>query len=683
MASAYRFILTPLCRWLLGLLLALACYPGNAWAAQSEYLEADHVRVQWLLPESLVPGQVNRAGIHFSIDPEWHVYWLNPGDSGAAPRFDFAIQGADIGPVLWPFPRRMPIAHLTNFGYEDEVVYLFDLTPKEGAAAVELTVDLEWLVCKEDCIPGFGVLSASRPVGDRSEWQPEALALLERFSAKLPRPARGSPWQISSAQLSDDHRLTLALTGSGPAPELFPKDGNLISPAAPESTPTADGVRLTFAVRPATAVPETLGFVLVDDARAWSFPELPVETRAVGVDTSESSGIWLLIVFAFLGGLILNLMPCVFPVLSIKLFSLIKMPGQGEAQLARRVREGLLYTAGVLVTFALLGALLLLLRAGGAAIGWGFQLQSAPIVLALIILFWVMALSFVGAFEFGHALVRLGGRGSGGSFSTGVLAVFVAAPCTGPFMGVALGAAATLPALPAMAIFLGLGAGLAAPFLLLAAVPALTNRLPAPGPWMETLRQFLAFPLFATVLWLVWVLGRISGEDGWLLAGAVLLCLSFAAWLARSPRRLWHWVALLVAAVTLVASFAQLNRLEAPAEAAASPASLWHPYDAQAVADAREEGRPVFIDYTAAWCVTCQVNKSLVLDTEAAEALFQRHQVYLVRADWTRHDPEITASLAALGRNSVPTYAFYPPGGDVQLLPQVLNMRLLRRLFEP
>src|SRR5690606_6825576 len=336
-------------------------------------------------------------------------------------------------------------------------------------------------------------------------------------------------------------------------------------------------------------------------------------------------------------GVILNLMPCVFPVLSIKLFSLINAPGQGADLITHRVREGLLYTAGVLTTVTACGLVFLLLRTGGAAIGWGFQLQSPMVVLGLVILFWLMALSFLGNFEFGTRLMRLAGTSnSSSSFTTGVLAVFVAAPCTGPFMGAALGAAAVLPAFSALAIFFGLGLGLAAPFLLLAISPQLSSRLPKPGPWMETLRQFLAFPLFATVLWLLWVLGHLLGDQGWFLGGCVLLLLSFAIWLAKSPRRLWRTIALLLAITTLVGAAMQVRNVEVPEPVVSD--SAWQPFNREAIRRAQASGQAVFIDFTAAWCITCQVNKKVVLDTVAVDALFSSNNVLRIRADWTRYD---------------------------------------------
>ncbi|MCW4455162.1 protein-disulfide reductase DsbD family protein [Flavobacterium sp. MXW15] len=663
------------------LLWLLLCLPSSP-AAAGEAIEADHVRIQWLAPEALGSG-TERLGVHFEVDPEWHVYWLNPGDSGAAPRFDFA-GNAQVGQILWPWPERLPIAHLTNIGYEGDVAYLFDLTPAPGSDRVELTLDLEWLVCKEDCIPGFGQLTLERPVADASRWPPQLLAVRDAFAARLPQPAAESPWRIESARQEGDGALVLAVEGPGQtAPRLYPGDGAFVSPAMPQATAVQGGWQLRFASNAGVAPPPRLGFVLVADERAWAF-DVPLTQGASpslpAVAGDGATALWVLLLLAFAGGVILNLMPCVFPVLAIKLFSLIG-GGQDAAALRHRLREGLLYTAGVLATFAALGGLFLALRAGGAAVGWGFQLQSPAVVLALVLLFWVMALGFLGIFEFGHGLMRLAGKGGGGSFATGVLAVFVAAPCTGPFMGAALGASATLPAPQAMAIFVGLGAGLAAPFLLLAASPGLTRRLPRPGPWMDSLRQFLAFPLFATVLWLLWVLGRLGGDGGWLLGGGAILLVSFAIWLAKRSGRLWRWAALAVSALVLAIGIRQAPTLEPPQQQAPAQAQ-WQPYDGARIAQARAQGQAVFIDYTAAWCITCQVNKAVVLDTREVQALFEDNDVLRIRADWTRYDADITESLARLGRNSVPVYVFYPAdGGEARMLPQILSADAIRELF--
>ncbi|SEA32490.1 protein-disulfide reductase DsbD family protein [Microbulbifer marinus] len=657
--------------------LFLAIGAGTTFAQDSA--RGDHVRVRWLAPQSFAQGTAETIGFYFEVDPGWHVYWRNAGDSGAAPRFDFRGSAAEVGDIQWPFPVRLPIEHLTNLGYEGDVAYLFDVTPAAGAERIELDANLEWLVCKVDCIPGFGTMQLSRPVAEQSSWPAADRALRDRFQARVPVPQRQSPWRpvgLSEAG-PGSLRLTLTSTGGRAAvpPQVFPTDGELLTAAAPRVQTAEHRINYTFTRVPGASLPDATDFVISDGQRAWSLEGVPV-----GGVMRPGQSLWLLLLAAFAGGMILNLMPCVFPVLSIKLFGLV---GTG-ATTASRLREGLRYSAGVLATFAVLGAVLLILRAGGAAVGWGFQLQSAPVVLALILLFWLMGLSFSGVFEFGHRLMNIAGRSHGGSFATGVLAVFVAAPCTGPFMGAALGAAVTLPAVAAMAIFLVLGAGLAAPFLLLCASPALLNRLPAPGPWMEKLRQLLAFPLYATVIWLLWVLGRILGESGWLIGALLLLAVVFALWLGRNFARGGRVAAytLVVAATAGAFGALQVPQPEEPAVTSTSVSNGWHRYDKAMIAEALAQNRPVFIDYTAAWCITCQVNKKLVLESPKIMELFRANDVLLIRADWTRQDPEITAALSALGRNSVPVYAWYAPGArEPELLPQILQERTIAALF--
>ncbi len=662
------------------ILILLSAWALNAGAQSSA--SGDHVQVRWLAPTALAEGEPATLGFYFEVDPEWHVYWRNAGDSGAAPRFDISATGGTVGDIQWPFPQRLPIEHLTNFGYEGNVAYLFELTTEADAESISLEVNLEWLVCKIDCIPGFGTMTLERPVGETTEWEPAEQRLLERFAARVPQPGEQSPWQPSA--LLTGARDQLALTLEGPtggkgdgdveAPVVFPVDGSVITATEPTVEAIDGGYRFTFTRQPGAELPAATDFVITDGEQAWRLNDVSLGSQSPTGDSAQP--LWLLVLAAIAGGVILNLMPCVFPVLSIKLFSLVQS-GSGKSHM----REGLVYSAGVLVTFAALGGLLLALRAGGSAVGWGFQLQSPIVVLALIVLFWLMGLAFSGVFEFGHKLMNLAGRADGGTFVTGVLAVFVAAPCTGPFMGAALGAAAVLPAVSAMAIFIGLGIGLAAPFLLLAATPALVQKLPKPGPWMETLRQFFAFPLYATVIWLAWVLAELTGSAGWLIVSTLLLALAFSLWLGSGGGKVRRGVATILALAALASAFSSITHLK-PDAADTEAADFWQPYDKEAIETALDDDRPVFIDYTAAWCITCQVNKKLVLNTPQTTELFKRHDVLALRADWTDHDADITRALEALGRNSVPVYAWYPPGtSEPELLPQLLQQRMINALF--
>lgn len=644
----------------------------TATKTAGETASGDHVSVRWLAPDGFASGQTERVGFYFEVDDGWHVYWRNAGDSGSAPRFKVTTKNATTADIEWPAPARLPIEHLTNLGYEGNVAYLLPVTPNDDATHLTLNANLEWLVCKIECIPGGGTMALSRPVGDKAQWQTADLQRRDKFLSQIPNGENHS-WTASLSPLGDT-QLQLNLLGkhSDAPPLIFPLDGDLLTATQPQVTPTDGGWQYVFERVAGATLPDATGFVVSNGEQAWSLSQVGINTTAL--PNAPAQPLWLLIVLAFAGGIVLNLMPCVLPVLSIKVFGLVQTPPQ------KRLHEALLYSAGVLATFASLGGLLLLLRYSGSAIGWGFQLQSAPVILALIALFWLMALSFSGVFEFGNRLMNMAGKQRGGAFVTGMLAVFVATPCTGPFMGVALGAATVLPALSAMAIFLSLGAGLAAPFVLLCLSPKLFKLLPKPGAWMETLRQFLAFPLYLTVIWLLWVLGQLQGDNGWLVGSLLMLALVFALWLAKSKRKVLRWTAVGVAMLAVATAFVGVQKIT-PTTTTTST-SNWQAFDPQAIQQARNEGKAVFVDYTAAWCITCQVNKKLVLDTEAVQALFKANKVLLVRADWTHQDPKITASLASFGRNSLPVYAWYPAGAtQAKLLPQVLQTQMIEDLF--
>ncbi|WP_444904027.1 protein-disulfide reductase DsbD family protein [Microbulbifer sp. CnH-101-E] len=652
----------------------LAFFYGSFLYAEEE-TSGDHVRIRWLAPSSFEEVRTEKIGIYFEVDPEWHVYWRNPGDSGAAPRFNIQASGASIGNIEWPFPTRLKVEHLTNLGYESSVAYLFDLKPKSGAEQVALKADLEWLVCKIECIPGRGTITLTRPVGKQPKWTGDDLIIRDYFAERVPTSNESSPWMIKSLvpQGKDRIRLLIEAREKGQVPQVFPLDGKVISPAKPRVRRDGWSLIYLFQRQPEATTPAVTSFVISDGKQAWKFDDVSFGSP---LPSEKWRPIWLIILTAFIGGVILNLMPCVFPVLSIKLLGLI---GEGYSGGSRPL-EGLIYAAGVVSTFTILGLLLLLLRAGGASIGWGFQLQSPEVVLSLIVLFWVMAMSFHGVFEFGQHLVKVAGLSKGGTFGTGALAVFVAAPCTGPFMGVALGSATILPPLEAMLIFISMGIGLAAPFLILCVSPSLLRRLPSPGPWMEKLRQFLAFPLYATVIWLLWILGRMEGEMGWLMGTSMVLIATIILWMIHNSTGLVRGISWGLLFISLPLAFKVMERAD---QKMIQTLVSWQKYDPELLKQAQQEKRSVFVDYTAAWCVTCQVNKKRVLDKEETLKLFQDNNVLLLRADWTREDPEITESLAALGRNSIPVYAWYPAGAKrPKLLPQVLQEFMIVDLFE-
>ncbi|WP_462330439.1 protein-disulfide reductase DsbD family protein, partial [Thiohalocapsa halophila] len=534
----------------------------------------------------------------------------------------------------------------------------------------------------------------------------------------------------SLARGSDALRLRVpaaALPASIDDAYFFPETWGLVNHAAPQRwrrEAGADGGNLLLTLTPGDAagsVPAT-GLLKVAgadgavglrlDATAAAAPGETgpgaASVSSAGPAGAQDLGLPLALAFALLGGLVLNLMPCVFPVLAIKALGLA---GQGGARFSARALHGLAYTAGVIAFFLALGLLLLALRAGGAAVGWGFQLQSPLFVTLMAYLFVVLGMSLAGALTLGTGLMGIGqgldqgldqgmGRGGGrdgvgkaeghlGAFITGALAALVAAPCTAPFMGAALGYAMTVPWPAALAIVLALGLGMALPFLLLALSPGLARRLPRPGPWMETLKQALAFPMFATAAWLLWVLAVQTGTGGLAAALTGMLVLTFALWVqerTRYVRKPWPRVGVGAAVLGLGLALwlglgltgrepgaPSLTASDAGPGAGASAAIPAEPYSAERLAAARADGRPVFVNMTAAWCITCLVNERAALSRAAVARAFAERDVLYLKGDWTNRDPAITDYLAGFGRNGVPIYVFYPPDGEPRVLPQVLT----------
>lgn len=659
-------------------ILGLVCFVQAA-----ETITADHIKISWLAPSAFSRAESEMVGLRFEIDPHWHIYWKNPGDSGMAPKFNFSKGNYEVGPVQWPVPKRIPVGHLINIGYEKDVAILFNVKPKGNDKEIHLVLNLEWLVCQEECIPGMGEITLTRPIHEQQiVWPSPIRKKLDEFAARIPAGVAGSPWKITSAQKGNDQlvvRLASSPEKTDTAPELYPVEGELINPAAPHVEKTDRHISYTFTL-PAGREPDgAVHFLVVDGDKSWEH-EATVTTAAGAEESVMSStdvSLFSLLFFAFLGGVILNLMPCVLPVLSIKFLSLMK------ASPDRRRHESLMYMAGVLTTFFTLGAVFLVLRSAGNAIGWGFQLQSPYIVLTLVLLFWLMSLNFLGFFEFGDAIMNKAGQsGRSSAFSTGILAVFVAAPCTGPFMGTALGAAATLPAISALGIFFSLGFGLAAPFVLVSFVPVLYKWIPKPGVWMEKLKQLLAFPLLGTVIWLMWVLGVQLGDNGWLIGASLLLVITLAIWLGKTFSKVWLYVGWIITVIGIAVSFSMITKAsQMAAQEKKTVSATWVPYDRAVLDQARAQGQSVFVDFTAAWCITCQLNKKAVLETDGTQNVFKANNVLQMRADWTNQDPVITQALAEFGRNSVPVYLFYEKGAEAKVLPQILTIQMIEELF--
>jgi thiol:disulfide interchange protein DsbD len=685
-------------------LVALGATKAAAQPANGAHVTTEHSRATLMLSKDrAAPGETLWAALKLELDPGWHTYWRNAGDSGLAGSIEWTLPaGMSAGEIAWPTPERVPYGPLMNFGYSDRVILPVPITLSPDMPApqtVTLAAKAQWLVCADICIPDEGGFSVSLTLdtagpGVATADAPEIAQAL----AALPQPA---PWPVALRRTADAIELAagpgLTLADNATV-EFFPFDGGLIDNAAPQEVRVESG-RLTLRVA-AAPVPldlqaQTGGVLAVIPAQAgepraaYSFmttapPAAPSDSAAVTIQ-GEPLGLMLAVAFAFLGGLILNLMPCVLPVLAMKGLSLV---GQGEAAAERR-RDGVLYALGVMTTFGLLAVALLGLRSAGAEIGWGFQLQSPPVVAVLAYILLALGLSLSGVFTIGGGVMGAGqgltARGGGaGAFFTGALAVVVATPCTAPFMGAAMGFAMTQPALDMFVVFQGLALGLAAPFLALSFVPGLARRLPRPGPWMDRLKQALAFPMYASAAWLAWVLSQQIGPEGFAAALAGLVLVGLAGWafglvqgdLQSGPGRPWLSMAAglvsLIGALALIATVARAPGIGTVTAASADANA--EVYSAARVEALRAEGRPVFVNFTAAWCITCLMNERVALGTEEVKAAFAQSNVAYLKADWTNRDPAITAALASFGRNGVPLYVVYPTGrGAPMVLPQLLT----------
>ncbi len=644
---------------------------------------------------SIEPGASFWVGLRQRIAPGWHTYWTNPGDSGEPPTLDWALPaGWQAGPLVFPQPERMPVGPLMSYGYTREVVLLTRLTaPSDLAAGAPVTLrgHAAWLVCEKICIPEEADVTLTLPVVAARPAPGAGAAAIEQARRAVPGP---SPWPASMRATPETVTVSVAAPGLEPSRiaevVFFPGRWGVMDHAAPqEVTIGRDGITLRAArgLLPEGAAADLDGVLVIRERLDQGLVSQAFAITAVaGTGAGPSLSLVAAMGLALAGGLILNLMPCVLPVLSIKALALV---GHAEASPGVVRRHGLAYTAGVLVCFAALAGALLALRAGGAQIGWGFQLQSPLVVTALAYLLFTMGLSLSGLLVIGG---RLTGAGHGlaarpgypGSFFTGALATVAATPCTAPFMGAAVGYALTQPPVAALAVFEALGLGLALPFLALSLVPAWRRLLPRPGPWMTRLSQALAFPLYASVAWLVWVVSRQAGPDGVALVLVGLLLIAFGAWLhhaARAAAPRWRRAATGFALVSAAAAIAL-----APLAAASPPSSpsptggaAWEPYSPKRLAELRAQGKPVFVNFTAAWCITCLVNERVALRSPAVAEAFSRSGVVYLKADWTSRSAEIASVLSSFGRSGVPLYVMYPSRAgravapEPRVLPQILT----------
>ena len=675
-------------------------------------MKAQHLTAELVsLGSAIAPGGAQQVGLVLTMDEHWHVYWINAGDSGEPPHIAWTLpEGITAGAMQFPIPERLPLGPLMDFGYEDEVAFPLTIsaaaTMKPGP--VHLDAQVTWLVCAQVCIPGkahLGLDLMVRPGAPPPSQEPQVGALAEAMTL-IPKPlpagmtfsVRGDKQQFELT-LIDGKRTTDA--------EFYPFDKDptdLISNAAEQNIDSLrDGIRLTIPRSPdLVALPQTLrGVFKLSDTVAYevSAPVVQVNSVAEGQRQGGESSIGLsamgAIGLAFLGGVILNLMPCVFPVLFLKGLALMQSSSQERGPMRR---HGLMYALGILVSFWAIVAVLLIVRAGGSHAGWGFQLQSPGFLAVLASFLFLFALSLAGQFDIGLSLTSAGGslaqkQGYAGSFFTGVLATVVATPCTAPLMGAAIGFALAQTAGLTFAVFTALALGLAAPYVLLSWQPAWMRVLPKPGAWMEVFKQITAAIFFATAIWLVWVYGQLyAAGEGVNQVALLLVCfliLAIAGWaLGRWPAK---WASG-IASVVLIAlgSAVPLSQVRGAGRAVAPIAGqinaaavgseiVWQPYSEPALDAARAGGHPVFIDFTAAWCLSCQFNEKAVLQSTDVQSALRKGGVVTMKADWTNSDPDITKKLASVGRAGVPTYVLYPAaaGSAADVLPELLTKDLV------
>lgn len=676
------------------LILALSFWLMATFASARESLPLDTGNTEISLisnQDTISPGSSFTVALRMKFEGDWYTYWRNAGDSGEPVDIQWTLpEGVRAGPIQWPVPTVKTVGPIKSYGMGGEVWLPITIIVDETVnpnQPITLKAHAYFLVCDDICVPEDGALSLPIGIGETTS-NPKHVKQVKAAKEKIP------PYNKHSASAAFENgevvfNVGVSTSGSNP-PQIFPHDNSIILHSDQiEITKAQQGFQ--FRATPGygwdDGTPKGFSATLVEpNGRAWVIDVATDEVVDIGPVSNGSaesvSGAKLSLfgaaLGAFLGGLILNLMPCVFPIISLKALSLAKM-AHGERRAIRQ--SAWAYTAGVLVSFVVFATLIIILKTAGASLGWGFQLQSPWLVAGLSLLLFAIGLNLLGVFELGGRFQNIGsGRvnGSGGmsSFLTGVLAVIVATPCTAPFMAGAIGVALTGSALVTLIIFLALGFGFALPFLAVAYIPGLLSRLPKPGAWMETFRQFLAFPMFAAAIWLAWVLSLQAGSTGILKLLLAGLALAFGIWALRKTGATIKTFG----AVAIVVAILLPLSLSAPDTTVAPKSGTW---SAEAVMAARAEGRPVFVDFTAAWCITCKANEFTVLKTNKTAKLFKRTDTAFLIADWTNRDDKIAAELERFGRAGVPLYLIYKPGSETpEILPQVLNHDILKEALE-
>jgi thiol:disulfide interchange protein len=663
--------------WIVLALLALVLAIVGAKAATAQ---TRHIAME-LVPESATPAPGSTVTLAFRSVPDkgWHGYWKNPGDAGVETQVAWTLPGGlTAGPLRYPVPSRLLVAGLMNYVYEAPYAQLVDLTvPADLAPGTPLPVraKVDYLVCTtEICVPETQTLSTVLTIGDGTI-SPERRVQFDGWRRALPRPlGSAATW----ATVGDRFRLSVPYPADAPLGQtwFYPAATGTLDMAAPQ-TAVRDGDRLVIETKAAAAAPSGRieGVLATGAGTGLSLTAAPGTVAAPAPAAEGWRTAALAFVGAVLGGLLLNVMPCVFPILSLKALGLAR---SGESEAHARA-EAVAYTAGVVLVCLALGGLLLALRAGGSAAGWAFQLQDPRVIGLLLLLTAGIALNLSGLFELPTPRFASEG-GRAGAFATGALAAFVATPCSGPFMGAALGAALVLPVAAALLVFAGLGLGIALPFLLIGFVPALRKRLPKPGAWMATFRRVLAVPMWLTALALAWVLGRQAGVDGMTLALGAALLFGFGLWIGGRRQQTGRGMALVAVPAALVA-IAMIVAIRPAARAEVARVAGAEPFTETRLDALRAEGRPVFVYFTADWCLSCKVNEKTAIETDAVHNAFAKGKVAVLVGDWTDGDPVLGRFIARHDRAGVPLYLYYAPGAATPtVLPQVLTKGMLTQL---
>lgn len=670
-------------------ILFVLFFTGPAQAHSSGWVKASHLKAELVSDhQDLRPGQRFKLALHFIPDEHWHTYWQNPGDSGLATSIDWTLpDGVEAGAIQWPAPMAISVPPLVNYGFEGPTILVSELSiPVDfKGSQLQIKAKVDWLVCKEICIPADASFELNLPVTQTAVLATDYLKLFEKASQQQPKavPLRGR-YDVQNQQFSAAVPMPEDLKVSA----FFVAAAELVDHAAPQQIDWVDGELLLRQQQNTyfNQAPEQFDLVLNTAAGPVLLQlqhESAPQQSAISLASFSLTDWLVMVALAAVGGLILNLMPCVFPVLSLKALSLVN--GQQSAQHTKA--EALWYSAGVVLSFVLLAAMLLVLRSAGEAVGWGFQLQNPLIVGLLAYLLFVLALSLSGVVQLGLGLMNSGQQltekpGARGSFFTGVLAVVVASPCTAPFMGTALGYAATQPALAALAIFAALGLGMALPFLALAWSPGFAALLPKPGLWMEKLKQWLAYPLYLSAVWLLWVYGRQQGIDALALALVGLVFVAAACWLWGLLQLQQAGKASAVMAVLLFAGAVALLWYPQPATQQSAKTDHAEVWSEQRLKQLLQDGKPVLVNMTADWCITCLVNERVALDTDSSKAAMALYNLTYLKGDWTNKDPAISAYLRQFQRDGVPLYVLYWPGQPPEVLPQILTPDSLRQALE-